>query len=166
MTHEGPNYGDIGEAHTADVDYIAGTETYDNLRNCNSTFNGSEGLFVKWTDGFNQKHVVRLHSKSDVVTVIFPVSGTDVIWINGIDGRRDRTGFDALCTWVQVKFFYVDSDWLNNHGIRLNLKGYSNIKSRNVDWDRVEKGLKAGKNIMQIANGGAGPYTGTGQWVR
>ena len=154
MAHEGVDYGNLGGAHTADVDYIAGTETYDNLRNSDSSWNGQNGLFVKWTDGFNQKHVVRLFSKTDEITLIFPVSGKEVNWYHGPQERHDRTGFDALCNWVQVKFFYV------NHGIRINLKGYSNIKSRDVDWDRVEKGLKLGKDLMQIVKDGAAIYTG------
>ena len=151
MAHEGPKYGHIGEARTAGVDYIAGTETKDKLRNRDSSWNSGKGLFVKWTDGFDQKHVVRIHNKTDEVTVVFPVSGKGVNWYNGVNEKKDHTGFDALCQWVQVKFFYVESDWANNHGICAHLKGYSKIQCRDVDWERVKKGLEAGKDVAEIA---------------
>ena len=151
MTHEGPEYGKLGGTHTEEVDYIGGTSTYDNLRNHDDTWNGGRGLWVTWTDGYNQKHKVTLKDKTDEFTVLFPVSGKDVNWYNGPDQQWDRTGFDALCTWAQVKFFYATSNWTQNHGIRIHLKGYSGIKCRDVDWDRVRKGLDAGKTITEIA---------------
>ncbi len=149
MTHIGPDYSKLGGAQMADCDLIRNTQ--DSLRNKDMSWNGDAGLFVKWTDGFNQKHTVRLHGKSDEITLIFPVSGKQVNWYNGFNEQGDCTRFVAQCNWVKVKFFHVDSDWINNHGIRIHLKGYSNISSRSVDWDRVEKELKAGKDITEIS---------------
>lgn len=147
MSHIGARYGDLGRLEMKN--YIEGTSTFDNLRQ------SGWPLWVKWTDRFNQLHKVTINNASDEVTVYFPAGGKAVNWNH--KGGQDRTGFDAETTWVEVKFWYIASDFFNDHGIRVHLRGYKSVNTGtySVDWDRVKKGLDAGKTVADIAASGA-----------
>ena len=145
MTHTGPSYGDLN-TRLDQKDYIGGSSTYDNLWHKDSGW----PIWVEWTDRFNQKHKVVLKNASEEVTVWFPCGGKAVNWHHS--GGTDRTGFDVLCNWCKVKFWHVNSNWVKNHGIRVHYQGYTNASTgfRDVDWDRVKKGLDAGKTVADI----------------
>ena len=143
-THIGPKYRDIKDLEMKD--YVEGSETADNLRSTNNNF----PLSVKWVDRFNQQHEIILYNNTQSATVLFPCGGKEINWVHS--GGKDRTGFDVECTWCEVVFSHVESDWINYHGIRVKFRGYKSCKTGTytVDWDRAKKGLEAAKDAIEI----------------
>lgn len=114
--HDGPNYSDMAKLELNT--YIYATSTFGNLRHRDMGW----PLWVTWTDRFNQKHKVTFTDPTQEVTVRFPAGGKSVNWYHS--GGHGITSFDAETTWVEVRFWYVGSDWFNNHGIRVHLRSF------------------------------------------
>ena len=129
-------------------DCITETSTFDNLRHRDMGW----PMWVTWTDRFNQKHKVTFTDSTQEVTVYFPAGGKSVNWHHS--GGNDITRFVADTTWVEVRFWYIGSDWINNHGIRIHLEGYRSASTgrSDVSWDQVQRGLNVGKTVAQIVN--------------
>lgn len=130
------------------LQYIEGTQTYDNMRHKDMSW----PMYIKWTDAWNQQHKLTMKEsgKESEVTMWFPVRNKEIIW--HCASGSVRTGFDAECTWACVTFKYVASDWINNHGIRIAFTGFKSVdaKAHAGDWARVKLAVDAAKDVSEI----------------
>lgn len=150
VTHKGPSPA-IFDFHPKPT-FLIDTLTFDSIRDDKPL----EKLMVQFVDDHNASHQLFIGSTFGQYTVIFPSSVSSIQWRN-TEGSVTRTGMDPEANLVMATFTYTGADLLNNHGTRVEVRGFKNhnmevFNKTYRDWTRgIQMGWAATKEVVTVA---------------